>query len=168
MAQVSLDFDTLQRLSAVARERYGMAGAVQHGASTLPDELFHRFPQVETAEIHLATGFQNTIYDSPHFPSDLREEIYAYVRQTYGAGKRPDETDAQLLYRERKRAWGPFKAKTWDIAEADRGRIGAELEAKFAFLFAQLGIARTRELVDRHVRPVAVPVPVPAPLRDGW
>ncbi|MEE9202093.1 MAG: class II fructose-bisphosphate aldolase [Dehalococcoidia bacterium] len=168
MAQVSLDFHTLQRLSEVARERYGMAGAVQHGASTLPDELFHRFPQVETAEIHLATGFQNTVYDSPHFPSGLREEIYAYVREAYGAGKLPEETDAQLLYRERKRAWGPFKGKTWDIPEPNRSRIGGELEARFTFLFAQLGIAHTRELVDRYIRPVAAPVPMPAQLKKGW
>ena len=58
VATVKLDFGTLERLSAVAA-KYGLAGAVQHGASTLPDELFHHFPTVETAEIHLATGFQN-------------------------------------------------------------------------------------------------------------
>lgn len=168
MAQVSLDFDTLQQLSHVARERYGMAGAVQHGASTLPDELFHRFLQVETAEIHLATGFQNTVYDSPDFPSGLREEIYAYLRETYGAGKQPDETDAQLIYRERKRAWGPFKEKIWGIPEPNRSRIGEAVETQFAFLFAQLGIARTREMVDRYIRPVSVPVPMPALLREVW
>ncbi|MEK7848217.1 MAG: class II fructose-bisphosphate aldolase, partial [Chloroflexota bacterium] len=168
MAQVELDFDTLHRLSLAARERYGMAGAVQHGASTLPDELFHRFPQVETAEIHLATGFQNTVYDSPHFPAELREEMYAHLRQTYGAGRWPDETDAQFLYRERKRAFGPFKEKLWNMPEANRRRIGEALEAQCAFLFSQLGIARSRELVDRFTRPVAVPVAVPALLKDGW
>ena len=35
-----------------------------------PDELFHRFPAVETAEIHLATGFQNALYEHPAFPDD--------------------------------------------------------------------------------------------------
>jgi len=64
VAEVALDFDTLERMSAICRE-YGMAGAVQHGASTLPDELFHRFPAVGAAEIHLATGFQNLLYDHP-------------------------------------------------------------------------------------------------------
>ncbi|HEY8438682.1 MAG TPA: class II fructose-bisphosphate aldolase, partial [Candidatus Limnocylindrales bacterium] len=54
VAQVKLDFDVLRRLGDLARQR-GLAGAVQHGASTLPDELFLRFPAVETAEIHLAT-----------------------------------------------------------------------------------------------------------------
>ena len=64
MAAVKLDFDVLRRLGDVARAR-GLAGAVQHGASTLPDELFHHFPAVETAEIHLATGFQNALYEHP-------------------------------------------------------------------------------------------------------
>src|SRR5687767_5052491 len=58
IADVKLDFKTLEALSRVAREEYGLAGAVQHGASTLPDEAFGNFPRVETAEIHLATNFQ--------------------------------------------------------------------------------------------------------------
>ena len=61
IATVKIDFDTLKRLSTVAREEYGLAGAVQHGASTLPEEAFHHFPANGTAEIHLATGFQNIL-----------------------------------------------------------------------------------------------------------
>src|SRR3954452_7220827 len=45
VATVKLDFGVLERLGQVARS-HGLAGAVQHGASTLPDELFHRFPAV--------------------------------------------------------------------------------------------------------------------------
>ncbi|HKN66989.1 MAG TPA: class II fructose-bisphosphate aldolase, partial [Gemmatimonadaceae bacterium] len=51
IADVKLDLDTLERLSKVARDDYGLAGAVQHGASTLPDSAFHNFPKRETAEI---------------------------------------------------------------------------------------------------------------------
>ena len=77
VAEVKLDFEVLRELGVVARE-YGLAGAVQHGASTLPDELFHRFPAVETAEIHLATGFQNALYEHPAFPDELHREIEAW------------------------------------------------------------------------------------------
>jgi Fructose/tagatose bisphosphate aldolase len=84
LARVKIDFDTLERLSRVAREEYGLAGAVQHGASTLPPEAFHKFPEVGTAEIHLATAFQNLLYDHPLFPAALREEIYAYLRKEHG------------------------------------------------------------------------------------
>ena len=45
VAEVSIDFDTLRRLSTVAREEYGFAGCVQHGASTLPEDAFHHFPE---------------------------------------------------------------------------------------------------------------------------
>ena len=44
VAQVNLDFDTMRRLSTVARDEYGLGGAVQHGASTLPEEAFGHFP----------------------------------------------------------------------------------------------------------------------------
>ena len=93
VAEVKLDFEVLRELGVVARE-YGLAGAVQHGASTLPDELFHRFPAVETAEIHLATGFQNTLYEHPAFPESLHREIEAWVfaelrRRAQGRPDRP-------------------------------------------------------------------------------
>src|SRR5262245_30902367 len=62
IADVKLDLDTLERLSKVARDEYGLAGAVQHGASTLPDDAFNNFPKRQTAEIHLTTNFQNMHY----------------------------------------------------------------------------------------------------------
>ena len=94
IAEVKLGFDTLGRLSRVARERYGMAGAVQHGASTLPEDLFHRFPEIDTAEIHLATGFQNLIYSHPAFPAQLMDEIHDHLRSHHG-----DERTAGQLAR---------------------------------------------------------------------
>ena len=72
VAEVKLDFDVLRAIGEVARSKYGIAGAVQHGASTLPDELFDRFPQAECAEIHLATGFQNMLFDGGFLPDDLK------------------------------------------------------------------------------------------------
>jgi fructose/tagatose bisphosphate aldolase len=83
LAQVKIDFNVIKGLSRVAREAYGMAGAVQHGASTLPDEAFSQFVQNEAAEVHLATGFQNMVYDHEAMPSELRERIYEYIRTTH-------------------------------------------------------------------------------------
>ena len=99
VAEVKLDFEVLRELGVVARE-YGLAGAVQHGASTLPDELFHRFPAVETAEIHLATGFQNTVYEHPAFPESLHREIEAWVRRQLRrrAQARPDRPAVRLQH----------------------------------------------------------------------
>ncbi len=165
IAQVSIDFGTLERLSRVAREAYGMAGCVQHGASTLPDEMFHLFPKHGAAEIHLATGFQNMMFESPAFPASLREQIYAHLKQTFAKERKPGETDEQFLYKNRKRGYGPFKAAFWELPAAAREQIGRELEAKLDFLFRQLGAADTRELVDRYVKPVPVAAPMPDVLK---
>lgn len=151
IAKVAIDFDTLREMSRVGRDRYGMAGAVQHGASTLPDELFHRFPEVETAEIHLATGFQNMMMDNPRFPAGLLAEMRRYS-DTELANERSDgETDLQFFYKTRKKAWGPFKQQTWDMPAEIRAELGNELQAKFEFLIRQLKANDTREITLRHV-----------------
>jgi Fructose-bisphosphate aldolase class-II len=164
VAEVSIDFDTLRRLSTVAREEFGMAGCVQHGASTLPEEAFHRFPEVGTAEIHLATGFQNIVYDGGGLPDELRAEMLAWCSANCDDERKPGETEEQFLYKTRKKALGPFKRQLWTLPEEDAERIGGNLRAKFGQLFDELGIAGTRALVDRHLTPVAVAQPLPAAL----
>jgi fructose/tagatose bisphosphate aldolase len=161
VAQVKLDFGTLERLSAVARE-YGLAGAVQHGASTLPDELFHRFPQVEAAEIHLATGFQNLLYEHPAFPADLLAEIEGWCRVNSADERKPDESETQFIYKTRKKALGPYKRQLWELPTKDE--ILTDHERKLRYLYEQLGVAGTRAMVERYVTPVRRSRPAPAAL----
>ena len=80
IATVKVDFDTLKALSAAGKEKYGLGGAVQHGASTLPDEAFNKFPEINTIEIHLATNFQNKILDSKLFPKDLYAKMVEWMQ----------------------------------------------------------------------------------------
>jgi fructose/tagatose bisphosphate aldolase len=164
VAEVKLDFDTLDRLSRVAREEYGMAGAVQHGASTLPDELFNHFPEHGTAEIHLATGFQNILYDAGGLPDELRAEMMDWVRVNSADERTPDQTEDQFLYKSRKKAIGPFKRQLWSLPADAAETIAANLRAKFGQLFDELGIAGTRAVVERHVTPVPLARPLPASL----
>jgi fructose/tagatose bisphosphate aldolase len=164
VAKVKLDFDTLQRLSQAARAEYGMAGAVQHGASTLPDEAFDRFPATGTAEVHLATGFQNIIYDSRNFPPELRTQIYDYLKREAAADRKEGDTEEQFFYKTRKKGIGPFKRELWDLPEAVRTALGAELQAQFALLFRKLNVGNTLEIVNRCVTPADVPLPPPAGL----
>ncbi len=162
VAEVKLDFSVLRELGVIARE-YGLAGAVQHGASTLPEELFHHFPAAETAEIHLATGFQNAAYDHPAFPAALRDEIHAWL-QTNAADERKDgQTEEQFLYTTRKKAIGPFKRQLWDLETKDE--ILAAQSAKLAFLFTELRVNGTKELVERYVTPTPVSRPIPEALK---
>jgi fructose/tagatose bisphosphate aldolase len=164
VAQVMIDFDTLRRLSGVARDEYGLAGCVQHGASTLPDEAFHHFPANTAAEIHLATGFQNILYDEPGLPAELRAEMMAWCNANCAAERKDDEADPQFLYKTRKKALGPFKRQLWELPADAQAQIGANLRTKFGLLFDELQIAGTRSLVDRYVTPPDLPRPLPAAL----
>ncbi|MFQ6125161.1 MAG: class II fructose-bisphosphate aldolase [Candidatus Heimdallarchaeota archaeon] len=161
LAQVKIDFGTLEQLSKVAREEFNLCGVVQHGASTLPDEAFHKFPETETAEIHLATGFQNIIYDSKHFPIDLRNQIYAFLKENFKHERKTEQTDEQFLYKIRKRALGPFKEEIWNLPIEAKERIGEELEAKFRFLFKQLRVTGTKKLVSETITPIEIPMTPP-------
>lgn len=159
LAQVKVDFDTLRDLSRVAREDYGMGGAVQHGASTLPPSAFNKFPQIGTVEIHLATNFQNIVFD--YLPKEVVDEAYAYLREHHKDEWKPGKTDEQSLYSARKRAIGPFKAQWWNLDESRLAEIGGVLQEQFEFLFDQLNVKGTRELVEQVTTRVVIHQPKP-------
>ena len=165
VAEVNLDFEVLERLSRLARETYGLSGAVQHGASTLPEEAFDRFPAIGTAEIHLATGFQNLIYDSPSLPADLRERIYAFIRTELRDEKKDSDTEDQFLYKTRKKGFGPFKRELWHLPFETLAALGGELEERFSFLFKKLSVTNTEDIVHKYVKPFAIPLKAPAGLK---
>ena len=149
IADVKLDFQTLEDLGRVARVEYGMSGAVQHGASTLPDKLFNFFPKAETAEIHLATGFQTMLFDM--IPDALREEIYAWLREHAKDERKPGDTDEQFFYKSRKKALGPFKKALWSLPSSTQAQLARAYDAKFEFLFTQLAIGGTLPNVERYI-----------------
>jgi fructose/tagatose bisphosphate aldolase len=165
VAQVAVDFGVHERLGSVARREYGLAGTVQHGASTLPDEMFHRFRETETAEIHLATGFQNTLYEHPAFPAELHEAIEHWCFDNAADERKGGETDAQFVYKARKKAIGPYKRELWDLPT--KGEILEAQRAKIAFLYAELGVVGSRAIAERHIRPVEVHRPLPDALREA-
>jgi fructose/tagatose bisphosphate aldolase len=165
IAQVSVDFDTLAALSKEAREQYGLGGAVQHGASTLPEWAFNKFAEANAIEVHLATAFQNQLLDSPAFPAELRQRMYAYLAEHHADERKPGQTDAQFFYTTRKRAFGPFKRELWDLPEETREHLMAGLFSTFDLIMQRLGVAGKAELVDRYVKPIEVPVQAPESLR---
>jgi len=165
VAKVKIDFDVLAKLSETAREQYGLSGAVQHGASTLPDEAFDRFPATGTAEIHLATGFQNIIYDSKGFPAPLRAKIYDHLKAELSGEWKEKDTEEQFIYKTRKKGFGPFKLELWSLPADVMDEICSELEGKFAFLFDKLKVNGTRPVLDQFVKPVDVPMVIPEALK---
>jgi fructose/tagatose bisphosphate aldolase len=162
---VAVDFDVHGRLGEVTRREYGLAGTVQHGASTLPDELFHRFRDVGTAEIHLATGFQNLLYEHPDFPADLLEQVRQWTFENALDERKSDQTDEQFVYTTRKKALGPFKRELWDLPTKDA--ILADQAKRIDLLYRELGVVGSRAMVDRYVTPVEWHRPRPAALAEA-
>jgi fructose/tagatose bisphosphate aldolase len=153
IAKVKIAFDTLKDLSRTARAEYGMGGAVQHGASTLPDEAFDMFPKVETIEVHLATGFQNIVYDSPFFPKDLTAKVNNYLDTKCAGEKKEGETAEQFHYNTRKKALGEFKKEMWHLPESTTRAIMDELESRFAMMYQKLNVVDTIKLVAKYIKP---------------
>ena len=157
VVEVNLDFECLENLSRIARQDYGLAGAVQHGASTLPSDLFNKFPELETAEIHLATDFQNMIYDNELFPEDFKKEIYVHLRKNFASEKKETDTDEQFIYKTRKKGFGEFKSKFWDLSNEIRTEIGSQLQKKVEHLFTQLKVEDTLEVTKKTTPLIKVP-----------
>ena len=149
---VKIDLKTLEELSRVARKDYGLGGAVQHGASTLPPEAFDAFPRAGACEIHLATDFQNMVYEHAQFPADLKAEMYAWIRENATEERKPKDTEEQFIYKARKKAIGPFKQRMWGLGDERARAIGQSLEERFSFLMKQLKINDTarRRVAVRH------------------
>ena len=150
IADVALDLDTLRILGEIARRDYGLSGAVQHGASTLPDSRFNSFPASETAEIHLATNFQNMMFD--HLPPALRTEMYDWLLVNAKDERKATDTDEQFFYKTRKKAIGPFKKQLWSLPADVKATLGKAYDAKFSFLFTQLQVNGTKAAVKEFVK----------------
>jgi len=149
IADVKLDFNVLKNISKVSRKKYHLGGPVQHGASTLPNELFDRFPETGTLEIHLATGFQNIVYD--YMPKKLKEEMYCWIKTNLKDEWKEGATEEQFIYKIRKKALGQFKKQLWSLSEKEKKPILKNLEKQFLFLFEKLNVFNTKKITDPYV-----------------
>lgn len=151
IADVKLDFSVLREITEIAQNKYQIGGSVQHGASTLPQEFFDKFPKEKTLEIHLATGFQNIVYDT--MPEALREEIYEWLISDKKKEWEEGWTEEQFLYKTRKKAFGPFKKRLWDLNEVQKKPIHDALRTQLLFLFEKLNVVGTKEIIEKYFAP---------------
>ena len=142
-----IDFSVLKDIGNIARADYSLGGAVQHGASTLPDDLFHMFPENGALEIHLSTQFQNIVFD--HLSPELRERMYTWARKT--VDKQEGLSDEQFIYLSRKKALGEFKRELWQLSDSEKSRILSPISEKLIKLFQTLRIVETRYLLEKYV-----------------
>jgi hypothetical protein len=78
--------------------------------------------------------------------------------------RKPEQTDQQFVYTTRKKAIGPFKRELWDLEAKDE--ILAAQRRKFSFLFTELGVNGSREMVAAYIRPVELHRPMPGSLKE--
>lgn len=165
LAAVDVDYELLKTISAIGREDYGMGGAVQHGASTLPGEQLARFPASGAVEIHLALGFNNLIFDHPSLPQAIKDGIRDYTFANHAAERAPGETDAQFLYNTRKKSWKVMKERFWDMPAQAEADIMESLEGMFRNMFTWMNVGGTKGLVREHTTLTKIAPPVPAAFR---
>jgi fructose/tagatose bisphosphate aldolase len=151
IAEAKIDFNVLRETTRICRSEYRIAGSVQHGASTLPEEVFNKFPENDAVEIHLATGFQNMILDAPTLPAQMKEEIRKFCFDQCADERKSGETDEQFVYKTRKKAIGPFKKRMWDLPDPAKKPIIDAMEKKFEFLMEKLAVYGTRDLTDKFI-----------------
>jgi fructose/tagatose bisphosphate aldolase len=153
LAQVAVDFKVLKDISQACRG-VKVAGAVQHGASTLEDKYFKEFVKAEAIEVHLATGFQNIMMDHPDFPKELLEKMYQWLDKEKIEEKKEDQTDEQFHYKLRKKAWGEYKKECWDIDEEIKASIREALVTRFKFMYEKLKVVNSEELGKTYIKGV--------------
>jgi hypothetical protein len=100
--------------------------------------------------VHLATGFQNTVFNS--LPLPLQKEIYQWTLKNCEADRKPDWNDDQLVYKMRKKANKPFKKQLWDLRAEEKQPVINALEKEFRTIFAKLNIKDTAVTVDKYVK----------------
>lgn len=160
---VKVSFNTLAELGKIAREEYGLAGVVQHGASTLDPRCFVLFTgqlppkgfeiseelltkenakilsENPVAEVHLATAYQDTILDHPVFPKELAERIKKWVLENYPPKEGEDTGKAYIS--NRKNTWGPFKFELWSLSLEIQDALRRTLVRQFSEdVFSNLGV----------------------------
>jgi fructose/tagatose bisphosphate aldolase len=161
LAPVTVDYATLKTITDICRREFRMAGAVQHGASTLPGHQLARLPGAGAIEVHLALGFNNLIFDHPSLPKTVKDEIRSYVFKNHASERAANETDQQFLYNVRKKAWKIMKKRFWDLPEPIQADIMRSLQAMFKDMFTWMNVGNTRTLVAEFTKPKRVAPPMP-------
>ena len=149
MKEVALDFDVHKSIAKVAREKYGMGGPVQHGASTLPVDLFHRFVEAEAIEVHLATGFQNIIFNA--MPERIKREMNTWLDANCTGERKEGQTDEQFHYVTRKKANKQFKKALWELSDEEKKPIMDGIEKELRAVFQELHVVNTDTIIKKYV-----------------
>lgn len=115
-----IDLELVGNLGITAK-KFGVAGIVQHGASTLPIDILSQLSSKNVVEAHLSTGWQNIFFDN--LSESLKQEMYGYIRSNFMGESKSIWSETEAIYRLRKKVLGPFKEKIWSMTIEEKAPI---------------------------------------------
>jgi hypothetical protein len=86
--------------------------------------------------------------------------IYDFLKTQFATEKKEGQTEEQFIYSTRKKGFGPFKKEWWSLPKEVKEPIMKELEDKFELLFGKLRVFNTRDIVNRTVKVIKVPIKI--------
>ena len=72
--------------------------------------------------------------------------------------KKEGETDEQFIYKTRKKAFGSFKQKIWNLPQTVLDGIRKEMEERFNLLFGKLKVINTYDTAAKWANPANMPI----------
>jgi hypothetical protein len=174
IAEVAIDFETLRTpldhrprgvrplRGGAARRLHPAGGRVRQlpGGGDRRDPPGHQLPEHRLRAPGAAGGA-------------ARADVRALPHRASATSGRPGDTEEQFIYKTRKKALGAFKRELWELPEERRAAIRETLREQFAFLFRELRVENTMEMVRRHTTVREVERAGPADMRfqaaaDDW
>ncbi len=156
LGDMDINFQHLNFLGNICREKHNLGGVVQHGASTLPLHKFNGFPKAQCLEIHLAATLLNTVYDE--MPDEMEQEAYSWLKENFQHEWSSSMTEPQFLYHARRFSVGPFQEKWWSMNEENLANIRASLTEQIGEFFVRLNVSNTKDLIASLPTPPTVEV----------
>ncbi len=141
VAEVKLDFEVLRVLGEVART-YGARRRRPARREHAAGRAVPPFPTVETAEIHLATGFQNASTSTRPSRRSCTRDRGLVLRRTRPTSARTARPTPSSSTRPARRRSARSSVSLWELDTKDE--ILASQAAKVGFLFDQLKVTGTR------------------------
>ena len=135
-----------------AASEYGIAGSVQHGASTLPESVFNKFPESRRRRDPPRHRLPEHDPRRADAPAEMKDEIREFCFANCPDERKASETDEQFVYKTRKKAHRPVQAQhVGDGRRRTSSRSSTTSKTKFEFLMEKLARLRHEDVVAKYV-----------------
>jgi len=157
-----IEFDLIDVLSAICRNRHGLGGCVQHGASMLTLEKISQLPDAGCIEVHLAAAFLNAVY--ANLPVELVQQADDWAKENFAGEWKSGWSEAQFLHHARRYPIRVFKQEWWQATNCHSAVRDVVHQTATAY-FKALRVENSRDLIEGATRhaPVTWVPPVLAP-----